>query len=243
MLQIERIIHDDIVYDINKENKTASVVSNNDENGEIIIPRSIEYEEQDYIVKAINEGSFKSSQTIKSIIFPANSKVETIEKEAFADSSIENVFIPSSVIDLKKGWCRGTSKLTSFNIAPNNKRFTYIDDKMLVGKSFIESDKYDNIIFVRRDCEKVAIPSFIKNISAYAFSETLIETVSIAPQVTHIHEGAFYKCKNLHHVHIPFDSKLQVIKKLSFSNAPIKDITIPSTVSELGDWWLINKLL
>ena len=52
------------------------------------------------------------------------------ENCAFLNSSIKSIVIPSSLTELKDGWCRGTSKLTNVTIAPDNLRFVYLPEKI-----------------------------------------------------------------------------------------------------------------
>ena len=75
------------------------------------IPISIKYESDDFVIKSVNKGSFQGTTTVKSILFPTDSQVSVIEEDAFADSLIEHLVIPTSVTDLQDGWCRCTPKL------------------------------------------------------------------------------------------------------------------------------------
>ena len=43
-------------------------------------------------------------------------KLHILKKNAFAYSTIELLFIPKSLIDLKEGWCYETSKLVNIRI-------------------------------------------------------------------------------------------------------------------------------
>ena len=42
---------------------------------------------------------------------------------------------------------------------------------MIIGKSSIEKDKFDVLIFCARNAEKVRIPNFIKTIGSYSFNK------------------------------------------------------------------------
>lgn len=71
-------------------------------------------------------------------------------------------------------------------ILPNNKHFMNIDNKFVIEKSDKSSDEYDTLIFVRRDIKACTIPSFIKKIAPYAFSESLIESIFVPSQIERI---------------------------------------------------------
>lgn len=120
---------------------------------------------------------------------------------------------------------------------PSNKGFINVNNQMVIRKSKEKNEEYDTLIFVRRDATKVIIPSFIKQIGSYAFSECPIETISIPSSVTEICEDAFYKCTQLKNVEILPDSKLKKIQKNAFSQTSLTNINLPSTVTELEEDW------
>ena len=240
-IERKEIKQNKLVFILNEEDKTANVISNDDVTGDIYIPPSIKHETNEYSIEKILRFSFKNSKTIKSIQFPSNSKIQTIEKESFAYSTLEKINIPSSLSNLEEGWCKSTSKLTKITIMPNNESYQYIDNKMVIGKDDKKSDNYDVLIFVRRDIEEITIPTFIKRIASYALSETRIQKVSIPPHITKICEGAFYHCEQLYQVEIPPDSELETIEREAFSETSIETISIPATVTCLKEGWCINN--
>lgn len=72
---------DGIVYLVNGEDKTAKITCCKSlETETIIIPRSITYESTEFIILSILEKSFYKSP-IKSIQFPNDSMLQTIEKK------------------------------------------------------------------------------------------------------------------------------------------------------------------
>ena len=222
-----------LIYSINEEDKTASVVNNDNANGDVFIPKLINFNNQEYNIISIKEGAFRNLKSIYSLSFPFDSKVEKIEKDVFTFSSIESLFIPKSVKELQEGFCRGTSKLKLITVMPSNNQLMNIDNKMIVGKSNLMSEEYDNLLFVRRDVKSLIIPSFIKRIGRYAFSESCVENIFVPSQVREICEGSFFNCKKLEHVEISNKSELQTIEPLSFLNTSISSINIPSSVKHL----------
>ena len=143
-------------------------------------------EKKTYQVISIKEGSFEDSKSIQSILLNEKSKIQKICKNTFLNSTIESLSLSANVSDLEEGWCKGTSKLTKVMILPNNKHFMNIDNKFVIEKSDKSSDEYDTLIFVRRDIKDCTIPSFIKEIAPYAFSESLIESIFIPSQIERI---------------------------------------------------------
>lgn len=55
--------------------------------------------------KTIGISAFSSCFKLKKVEFPIDSELEIIEKHAFGSTFIESLKIPSTVIELKDGWC------------------------------------------------------------------------------------------------------------------------------------------
>lgn len=85
---------------LNESDKTCSIKYNKNAKNAIFIPRSIRYKSNEYIITKINNHSFQNSMLIKTISFPIKSELQTIDKFAFAYSSIENILIPSSITEI-----------------------------------------------------------------------------------------------------------------------------------------------
>lgn len=170
--------------------------------------------------------------------FESDSKLNTIDKEAFAFSSISFLSIPSSVVEFKEGWCAGTQKLKKVTILPNKvTNVIYYEDKLLIGKSDIKSDKFDVLYFVNRDVQTVTIPPSVTKIESYAFSQSLIENIVIPHHITQIFEKAFIWCKMLKNVEISSESKIQTIEENVFADSSIESLSIPSSIFELKHGW------
>ena len=234
--EIITITQNGIIYELKLTDGTASVIGNNDFFDDIVIPKSIKCQKQDFIVKSINQRAFANSR-IRSIQFPFDSQVSVIEKDAFRDSSIQNIVLPSSISDLKEGWCCSTASLTNFSIMPTNPIYINFDNTLILSNHHSKRNEYSSIVFATRNIKNVTIPSFISCIEPYAFSECLIEKVFISSSINQICEGSFYNCVHLQHVEIPPDSKLLFISNLAFSGTSIETIIIPSTVHFLCKGW------
>ena len=144
-------------------------------------------------------------------------------------------------------------------VSPKNQRYCCYEDKMIIGKTNINKDNYDCLIFCIRDIEHIQIPNFIEHICScsfnncarfeeiifpsdskletienYAFNSSRIKRITIESSVTSIEERAFSDCKHLEEIIIPSDSKLQTIGNYAFYFSIIKSITIPSSVKSIG---------
>ena len=229
MKKVSKIKVDDLVFTINEEEKTASLIgTKNLKNVDIIIPRAIFKEKQEYLVTTIKENSFRMDISIKSIQVASSSELKVIEKNAFIFSEIESLAIPSN-IELQEGWCNNLSLLKKITIIPCaiQKIISY-EDKFIIGKTDPKSDTYDNLLFVNRDVESVTIPPFIKKISTSALANMKITSIFIPQHVIEIGDLAFSASK-LQHIEYDMNSELRKISKTAFYYTNIETITVPST--------------
>ena len=199
-------------YEINKDNFTAKVISSPNAENDVFIQRFIIFENVEYLVTSITEGSFWYNNKIKSIQFPKNSALISIEADSFTGSSLVSINIPSSIESLQDGWCNGTQNLTKIQISPENKHYKFLDEsnQIIVEKN---NNNFDSIVFACRDITNVIIPKYIKNISSYAFQY----------------------CQNLKNVEIPVDSELRTIQKEAFYNTSIIRFVMPKKVIQFDN--------
>ena len=191
-------------------------------------------------VRIIRNETFNGCDHLQKVEFYQNSELDKIEKDAFLDSSIKSLTIPSSVRHLEKGWCEGTPELTDVRIISCEERNIKCHDKLIIGKSDTKSDKFDILHFVPRDLKEVTIPSFIKIIDAYSFSQSKIKNIIIPQSVRQICEGAFSLCPSLRSVEIVSGSNLETIEDGAFFDSGIESIVIPSSLKELKEEWCRN---
>lgn len=236
-----KIQEDGLTYELNKIDYTAKITNSSRTIEFICIPRSIFYESKEYIVKSINKNAFKNNKIVKSIEFVENSELISIDENAFTDSIIEKILLPDSLSELKEGWCQNTPNLANVIISPSNKNFQIIDDNnIILGKSNIESEVFDIIIFVNRSIEKAKIPNYIKRICQYSFSYcTNLKSVEFSENsdLISIGRNSFMWCKSLQKIEFPNNSKLQFIEKEAFLRSSIRTITIPPSLTVLDDGW------
>ena len=208
----------------------------------------------------IGEGTFKLCQNLNRFIVPTDSKLQTIEQEAFYRAEIESIEIPSSLVNLKNMWCINTIRLNDVKIMPENKRYTLYENKFIIGKSSLDKDVYDTLVFAPRGIKMVKIPDFIEIIAPYAFhkckklrhvefapgsklrviekaafNKSAIEKISIPPCVRQINEIAFSHCLYLRTVDIPQNSELRIVQKDGFSCTALNDIFFPQHLTQIGD--------
>lgn len=128
-------------------------------------------------IATLEENTFSYCSQLTKIEFLDNSELRTIKSEAFYESNIDELYLPRNVQQLEDQWCSGTSKLKAIKISPNNKYLKMIDDKILVGKSNLESDNFDILYFAIRSIDKV----FIQNFPLYNMPYKLNEFKNFIP--------------------------------------------------------------
>lgn len=129
---------------------------------------------------------------------------------------------------------------------------------MIIGKSSIEQDNYDVVVFCFRNVEHVKIPNFIRIIDSYAFSEcqklksveftsdselhtiskyafslSSITNFSIPRSVKILDEHCFSNCKQFKKIEIPFNSQLQIIGKYAFFFSAIQSFSVPPQLTKI----------
>ena len=208
-------------------------------------------------IKIISSYSFLYCQKLTKINIPTDSNLQTIEPYAFKCTTFKEIYFPSKLKELKKGWCCETSGLTEITISPLNDHFVFKDGKYLLGKSEENSNEFDVLLFAIPKIIEVSIPSNIKIISSYAFSKhhlkkveipknsnlqviesyaferTSIREIFIPSKVTKICKYAFDDCCSLSKVEFQADSNLQIIEKHAFKSSCIKELFIPSKVTKI----------
>ena len=212
-----------------------------------------------YVTK-IGEDSFYFCKQIQEITFADLSELQTIERNAFSYSSLRYLQIPENAI-LQDGWCSDTAHLTSITINPKNRRYSSKDGRIIIGKSEIEKDEYDILVFCVRSMENVIIPSSIEVISPnafeyckklqqvafsslsklriiddYSFFYSSIQSIIIPSSVTLLGKSCFTECRSLSYVFFPDQSKLEMISEYAFAYSSIVKIEIPSSVVHIGKY-------
>ena len=146
---------DGIYYNLNNDDKTASVTSSSTNNkyvGTIIIPESITYSGTTYSVTSIGDFAFSVCSGLTSVTIP--NSVTSIGYRAFCKcSGLTSVVIPNSVTSIGEYAFEGCSGLTSVTI-PNS--VTSIGDRAFYSCSGLTS---------------VSIGNSVTSIGEHAFSD------------------------------------------------------------------------
>ncbi|KAK8843557.1 hypothetical protein M9Y10_024614 [Tritrichomonas musculus] len=258
LLTRKKIEYNGFLYVLDEKEGTAGVFRNQTDRSEVMIPRSIQHESKEFIVKIIYEDSFRNSNNIHSIEFSEDSELCVIEEYAFMYSSLKKITIPRSVIKLSEGWCGHLSKL-EIEMKENNQHYSKFEEKFILGKKDEKSDKFDVLVYSLEDEETIKIPSFIKRIAPFAFSRSKslhniefeedselesigefafanssLKHICIPKKVARIDKSAFSEC-NIKHIEFEEESKLREISQELFFDSHLVSITIPKRVKRISD--------
>ena len=158
----------------------------------IIIPEGVE---------VISARAFDSCAFLKEIVFPQTLK--RIEKEAFCDTSLSNIFIPHSVVEIGPR-CFSACNIKEFNhpllkiengLAIKDNRLLYCADSSLENVIIPEGiEVINDWAFDMSDAESVTIPSSVKSIGFFAFGCcSNLKSVKLTEGLKVIEDGAFYR--------------------------------------------------
>ena len=123
----EKIEKGDLIFSINDDGKTVSIIGNKVTTDEILIPRSIVYNSKEYVITSILHWAFQFSE-IKTVKFSADSEIITIDRLAFSESSIESFTIPPHLKQIKEFAFVFCKQLRSIEIPPNSELETIEND-------------------------------------------------------------------------------------------------------------------
>lgn len=206
------VIVGDINYRLNEENKTAEVISKGNEeySGDIVIPSSIEYNNESYIVNSIGYGSFYGCKSLTSVSLP--STILQIQ-DKFSDCSEFKFLVPS--LDFWMNLDQEYSILSPYHLFVDG-----VELKDLIipqGTTEIRSNCFSKC----QSIKNVTIPVSLKKINHMAFAYTTLDEVRIES----IESWLQVSCG---------DNPLNNAEKLIINGIETSDLIIPGNVREIG---------
>ena len=219
---------DGIYYNLNKTDKTASVVSNyyGVYSGNIIIPETITYNNTTYSVTSIGDRAFDQCSGLTSVTI--GNSVTSIGDRAFDQcSGLTSVTIPNSVTTIGEEVFGNCSRLNSVIVDKNNGTYDSRDNCNAIIKTST------NKLIV--GCKNTTIPNSVTSIGDRAFygcSE--LTSVTIPNSVTSIGESAFYGCSGLTSAII--GNSVKSIGESAFDSCSgLTSVTIGNSVKSIGE--------
>lgn len=116
---------------------------------------------------------------------------------AFAYSGLESAEVPATVTEIGENAFSGCASLTEIKVAADNANYASYDGCLY--------DAALKVLYTVPSAKtSVEFPDSVKEISSYAFRDSLVESVEIPESVETIGANAFCGCNALRHLRVPF---------------------------------------
>lgn len=220
-----------LVCELNYDEKTAKVIGFDSQVTNAIIPKSINYENQDFIITSL-KGKLS---LIQSIQFASDSKVRLIDEETFKRSNITSISLPSSLTTIGKCASIFCRRLRNVEIPTNSELkeiYEYAFSNTNITKFSIPSgiQKLHEgwRIHTKKLKEIKIIQQEIKNIKYYDDKELVI--IGKTDINSDVYDALIHVDCGLRHFKIP--SFITIISTCAFTYSSIESILIPSHVKK-----------
>ena len=180
----------DLTYDLDEENRMASVIKcvKHSKPFAIEIPKEVTFNGKTYTVIAIKDKAFRNCYNLKAITIPDS--VTKIGVYAFDSCGLESATIPDSITSIGDG---------TFFFCNNLKNITIPDSVTSIGE------------YAFGHChslKSVTIPDGVTEIGNYAFNDCYrLESVTISDSIMGIDGSWFDNCYKLTEIIIPGTNK------------------------------------
>ena len=238
-----------LYFELDEENFSAKIVR--DKSGSdnyshlpsvMHIPHVITYNDKSYIVDVIGANAFASNTTVKEFKLPEGGLLTRIESQAFVESAVEKINIPSTVTEIPYS---SFYKSALYNNDANYENgILYIDGCLIAAKTSLEGEVTVNVgtrliagsAFTGcKNINHVTLPEGVTYIGCNAFNNcSALERINFPASLNFIRDNAFLNCK-LREVYLK--SPLTIGKMAFFATTPsIKTVVLPKGESTFEDY-------
>ena len=239
---------DGIFYNLDKENKTASVASYSYK-GAVVIPETISVDGKAYTVTSLGENCFSGCWGLKSITIP-NSVTRIGEYSFSSCGGLESIVVESgnTVYDSREN-CNAIIE-TATNTMLSGCRNTTIPNSVTSlggycfwGCSGLTSITIPNsVTSLGNECfsgcsglTSITIPNSVTSLGEYCFSDCSgLTSITIPNSVTSLGNDCFGDCSGLTSITIP-NSVTSLGDGCFYECSGLTSITIPNSVTSLGN--------
>ena len=227
-----QVLVDGIYYKLDKTSKTASVTNGGDPDpyyftGDVIIPETISYNSETYVVTSIGDKAFYHCFLLNSVTFP--SSVTSIGSDAFWSCyNLKKVNFLGTVDE----WVKIEFKNHYSSPAPDE---FYINDELLIDVKITSADVIKAYAFdFCESIKSVQIGESVTSIGDEAFSYCRgLSNVTISNSVTSIGSDAFYNCSGL--TSLTIGNSVTSIGSSAFEGCSgLTSVTIGNSVTSIG---------
>lgn len=214
------VINNGITYRINE--KEAMVAAAEATLTEVNIPSAVEFEGNQYPVIKINDNVFADNTNLTAVTLPDG----LVEIGAFAFRECQNlasVTLPESLTTLDHSAFISCKLLKTIKIPS--------------GVTTIPNDCFSKC----SSLESVTIPEGVTDIGAYAFSGCNLKALTLPESLEKIKVNAFEDNRSLKSVNIP--AKVKTIERQAFYGCGLTDLVIPEGVQTIGSHAFFNNSL
>jgi uncharacterized repeat protein (TIGR02543 family) len=202
-------------------------------------------------VRVIKESGFAYSWATKIII---GASVQTIQGQAFAGSTIQEIHLGPEVSSIGLGAFKDTYELKTIGVDSRNEHFISVDQVLYT------IDQTTLVLYPSsREWSYVILPSSVRQIGAfafcglsvftqvhlnegleiigeYAFSNSIgLEELMIPKSLKEIGSFAFYYAQGISKIIFSSDSELTTIGSFAFGFSSFNQFVIPKNVSSIGE--------
>ena len=197
------------------ETMTAELVKNRFCNNptDIVVPQEVEADGKTYTVTAIGDAPFMTP--IESVQLPPT--IKRIGAKAFYSSNIEEIVLPDSIETIGEH---------AFGGLPSSLRKVVFPEK-------VKNLKIGASAFWGCPIEELTLPEGLTELGYYSFGHAHIRTLTIPSSVKAIPDYCFCECESLESVSLP--EGIEYIGTCAFANTNLQSFVIPSTVKKMGE--------
>lgn len=213
------ITSENLVYEVldnNEEHLMQVFMAEDSEVIEVVIPSTVNYEDEKYKVVAVSENAFDSCNKLEKVRISKG--IEEVKNSAFYGcSSLKDVVLPESITNIGEGafeYCTALEKLK----LPSNL-------KNIGTEAFAECEKLTEI----------NLPGSIVKMGERLFYDCVsLEEITIEDGVSSIAGETFTNCTKLRQVCIP-SSVVAIGNEAFWACESLKELTIPEQVKSVGN--------
>ena len=240
---------DGIYYTITGSGTVSVVKGTYDYDGDVTIPKTVSNGVETFSVTSIGESAFRSCGELVSVTMPEG--LTTIGKEAFYQSGIKTVSLPSTLSSMGTSAFRECRNLTGIVLSDALKDVSesafYGCEQLKVMTLGNQTVTIEQNAFRGTAIENVMIPTSVKTIAVHAFSDnSRMKSLVINDAAVTIGDDAFYHCVNLENVDLGnavYELGVMSPNYYGLGTEPgvfngctnLKSIEIPASLTKIGE--------